>query len=668
MEITTKNYFKTVEEIGLSKLPGALADAHETISSMTKAGSDWSQYKTDPRFKRIANLAFKKLGEFISTDSDALAGKKKDSPLVEEAKWDIKSYPNYDTPQLKRFYMWEQEAQLRDGDQEYIRIRLRALEKELKKRGESLSGVKPVNDKRYANIQTECMFIDRFLAFHGKVLYKNTFGIFIDDLQKAIDGKKIRKISPVAKEIMEIQGAAVKQFNKMYNADYFVLKPETIKRLNEIVARWENSYDDINEEYAKSKKATVALQGIPDPAAINIMPSTEFASLHFHTIGFKERWLAFIGDPAPGFTAMVFGMPKMGKSYLCMDFAGYLARNHGRVLYVAKEEKLDKTLQDKVIEKEVAHPNLTVADGIPASLADYDFIFLDSVNKLGLTPKDLEKLKADNKGKSFIYVFQATKSGSFKGNNEFQHDVDVVIEVPEKGKAIQYGRFNQGGETDIFPALVSEPAGIGLNGVPKKKKNEEDWTEGKGLTEGDKYFLKKIKECVEQGNMGMAMEWAERGETEVREAIPGEIWLAMGGNLTKTGIEKLKKRGFSSEDISQIKTEAIAPMHETYPNSELTQKGKSSSKQNKKVQPKKIAKIVPVSYEFNQALRITKGELERSNKIEITMKEFYEIFSMAATFDKTIVARAWKITGELSYLFFQLDMTLKQWLRNKAQK
>ncbi len=87
---------------------------------------------------------------------------------------------------------------------------------------------------------------------------------------------------------------------------------------------------------------------------------------------------------------MVFGMPKMGKSYLYVDFAGYLAGNHGKVLYVAKEEKLDKTLQDKLKEKNVAHENLTVADGIPADLSVYDFIFLDSVNKLGLTSKDLE--------------------------------------------------------------------------------------------------------------------------------------------------------------------------------------------------------------------------------------------------------------------------------------
>jgi hypothetical protein len=34
--------------------------------------------------------------------------------------------------------------------------------------------------------------------------------------------------------------------------------------------------------------------------------------------------------------------------------------------------------------------------------------------------------------------------------NTFQHDVNSVVELPEKGKAVQYGRFNQGGEMPIF--------------------------------------------------------------------------------------------------------------------------------------------------------------------------------------------------------------------------
>ncbi|WP_430902429.1 hypothetical protein [Paraflavitalea sp. sgz302552] len=181
-----------------------------------------------------------------------------------------------------------------------------------------------------------------------------------------------------------------------------------------------------------------------------IMNSMDFANMQFETIGLKGKWFDLIGDPSSNFTAMVFGKPKMGKSYLCIDFAGYLARNHGKVLYVAKEEGLDMTLQKKLNDKDVAHPNLFVAAVLPEGLSPYDFIFLDSVNRLGLLPEDLNRLKAFNPTKSFIYIFQSTKFGNFKGSQSFQHDVDVVIEVPEKGKAVQMGRFNQGGEIDIF--------------------------------------------------------------------------------------------------------------------------------------------------------------------------------------------------------------------------
>jgi predicted ATP-dependent serine protease len=147
---------------------------------------------------------------------------------------------------------------------------------------------------------------------------------------------------------------------------------------------------------------------------------------------------------------MVYGKPKMGKSFLCVDFAGYLARNHGKVLYIAKEEGLDMTLQEKLKAKDVAHPNLFVTEEMPSDLNTYDFIFLDSVNKLGLSAQDLDTLKHSYPNKSFIYVFQTTKEGNFRGANEFQHDVDIVIEVPEKGLAVQNGRFNQGGEMRIF--------------------------------------------------------------------------------------------------------------------------------------------------------------------------------------------------------------------------
>ena len=58
---------------------------------------------------------------------------------------------------------------------------------------------------------------------------------------------------------------------------------------------------------------------------------------------------------------------------------------------------------------------------------------------------DLTALKMKYPQKSFVYFFQTTKEGHFRAANSFQHDVGVVLEIPERGKAEQFGRFNQGG-------------------------------------------------------------------------------------------------------------------------------------------------------------------------------------------------------------------------------
>lgn len=608
MNITTKNYFAIVKSIGVEKMPPVLKQAHAAISEKTEAGNDWSHYQRDEDFKRVVNLAFRKLEEYkASKNLSGLSQEKKD----EEQK-------------------------------------------------------KPkVNP--YSNIAKECQFIERFLAFHNQVLYKNTFGIFIDELQKAIQEKKIRKTSPVAKDIIAIQNAVIKQFNTMHNAAHFVLRPETIKRLKGIVVKWQNSYEDIDQEYVKSKKKSVGLQGVTQNQSVNVMPSTQFTTLQFDTIGLKDKWKDFIGDPAPGFTAMVFGMPKMGKSYLCVDFAGYLARNHGKVLYVAKEEKLDKTLQDKLKEKNVSHENLTVADGIPANLSEYDFIFLDSVNKLGLTSKDLEKLKMENKGKSFIYVFQATKSGKFKGNNEFQHDVDVVIEVPERGKAVQFGRYNQGGAMDIFAS--EELSGIkgdlnnltagdndilidsesAIDGVKKtddsldvsekvsnldgmKKNNAtSDWTEPEHLDKRDHAVLKEINRLYKAKKYKEAMNRAMDADTIIREEIPPEIWKKMGGQLTKTGEEKLRAR-----------------------------KGNTPEKAN---QPKKKKPTLV----FNGTVRALKGVIEREWDLELTDADYIEILDIAQERSDNFLEVTNEINPNLTSFLTQMGEALKVWDKKEGK-
>lgn len=428
IKITKENYFSTINKIGFEKLPLVLQQSHTLILNKTDEGEDWSTYQKDADLKRMIDLVFKKLEEFMVSQKEALSGINKSQMSVEN--------------------------------------------KEEELEGTKSNTNKPKKENPYSKIGTEIKFINRFLAFHDKVLYKNTFEIFIDDLQKAIKAKEITKKSPVAKDIIAMQNAAINAFNTMKNAKHFVLKAETIKKYKSIIEKYENAYEDLDDEPTekKVKRKSIELNGVTQNEG-KIMSSMDFANLEFSTIGLKDKWLNFIGDPAPGFTAMVYGRPKMGKSYLCVDFAGYLARNHGKVLYVAKEEKLDATLQKKLKDKEVMHPNLYVTDNLPKNLNDYQFVILDSVNKLELTPKDLEKLKADNKGVSFIYIFQTTKEGKFRGTNEFQHDVDVVIEVPEKGIAIQNGRYNQGGEMQIFDNENSSEENLsGIQNVKKKSR------------------------------------------------------------------------------------------------------------------------------------------------------------------------------------------------------
>ena len=79
-----------------------------------------------------------------------------------------------------------------------------------------------------------------------------------------------------------------------------------------------------------------------------VMSSEQLLSLEFETIGLQGRWKELIGDPSVGFSMMVFGQPKSGKSTLMLEFAQHLAENHGKTLYVAIEEGFGYTLKDKI--------------------------------------------------------------------------------------------------------------------------------------------------------------------------------------------------------------------------------------------------------------------------------------------------------------------------------
>ena len=62
--------------------------------------------------------------------------------------------------------------------------------------------------------------------------------------------------------------------------------------------------------------------------------------MQFDTIGLKGKYKDLIGDPSVGFSCMVYGKPKSGKSTMSIDFAHHIAVHHGKVLYAVIEEGL----------------------------------------------------------------------------------------------------------------------------------------------------------------------------------------------------------------------------------------------------------------------------------------------------------------------------------------
>ena len=492
--IATNNYFDKVNTINFSELPEAFRKGHEFLAKATNNGESWTTYQSSDTVKKTIDIYLAKLNEFVNASKQAeRKQRKKESqqrtskeimheamikqglinPAGSPKKKTVKKSKRVDDsfqptmveriPEelrfIKRYVNLNGKTKTKDEILRFINsLQKSIVEKRIRKTSPYAEQVKYIQEK----------LIDVYNTMKAKIkleLKPETY----DSLKKLTSEEKVMASIGFIKRYISMNGKPgmkekakqlLQQINRAMDRGRISDNDTYINEIHELKKNLKSFTTNKSEKVLEIERATLnGLEGILGCACQNlngvddepeVMNSMDFANMNFDTLGFTGKWLDLIGDPSSNFTAMVFGKPKMGKSYLCIEFAGYLARNHGKVLYVANEEGLYYTLQQKLNDKDVAHPNLYVASVLPESLAAYDFIFLDSVNRLGLKPEDLNRLKAINPTKSFIFIFQSTKDGNFRGANSFQHDVDVVIEVPAKGKAVQMGRFNQGGEAEIF--------------------------------------------------------------------------------------------------------------------------------------------------------------------------------------------------------------------------
>lgn len=294
------------------------------------------------------------------------------------------------------------------------------------------------NLKRYLEIagsqenMLSITLLKAYVSLNGKKGMKERAEKLIERMTKAVQKGKIQKNDKYAKRLNDA-------FETLKN---FVAGNIDTLRINR--AELNGLMGIIGDDLFGQKKSLNGINNEDDEGSDIVVPSRELLSMDFETIGLKGKYRELIGDPSVGFSAMVYGLPKSGKSTLCLDFAKHLAEHHGKVLYCAVEEGFGYTLKEKIERLNASHSNLYITDRIPADLTPYQFVFIDSVSKAGMDVSDLEELRKQYPGVSFIFIYHTTKEGRFKGVNTHAHEVDVIIEVG-KGEVKATGRFNAGG-------------------------------------------------------------------------------------------------------------------------------------------------------------------------------------------------------------------------------
>lgn len=472
--ITIHNYLNKAWQYDFKSFPEPLQKGDHLTNKALSNGA--GNYQSNDTIKRVVDIYIEKLNAYLKTHTQA---ETKTIPAKKKSTTQKKPVKKSSTARVKKV----------------------------------VAKVKPNTEaKPVEMLSEEIRFIRRYVAMHGKLRTRMAIMRLLSSLQKAMIEKRIRKTSPYAKEILQIQDQLIRAAERMGDAAEINITAKYLAHYKEIVSskrirdsiallkrfvgingregveekakrllasmvrmvkngkvskddpyasKLEEAYKSLKGYLRDKKKRSeirqselsgiYGLLGMSDQRGTHskkglsgVVSSEDLMHMNFETIGLQGKFKELIGDPAVGFTAMVFGQPKSGKSTMMLYFAHHLAMNHGEVLFVAFEEGYGYTLKEKISRIGAVHSRLHFAEKLPAKLGAYDFVFIDSVSRAGMELEDMVKLKNRNPRTSFVFIFHSTKDGKFRGGNELAHEVDVIIEV-EAGVAKASGRFGAGG-------------------------------------------------------------------------------------------------------------------------------------------------------------------------------------------------------------------------------
>lgn len=484
--LNTNNYFQKSQSIDWESLPEALSKGNKLVEGASQ--NNWAAYNSNENIKRVVDAYFQKLSDYLDKNPSAPTQKSIPAKVVkaepktaspakpapaqnkvpekkaaaEKEEYDSEDVEHIDTDVqfIKRYATMHGKVKSQAQILTLIHSLQKAiLERRIKKdspyakeielmQNQLISCYEKMGDmaeikidsknlKRYLQIahsqegMLSVALLKAYVALNGKRDVKDKAERLFNRIKKAVEQGKITKSDKYANKLNEAFGTLKNYIDG--NPAMLTINKTQLNGLMGI----------LGEDLFQKK----SLNGYDDDNGM-IVSSGELLAMDFQTIGLQGKYKELIGDPSVGFTAMVYGLPKSGKSTMCLDFANYLAAHHGKVLFCAVEEGFGYTLKEKIERLKAHHSNLYITDRVPENISDFDFVFIDSVSKAGMDVNDIDQIRKLHPNTSFIFIYHTTKEGKFKGVNEHAHEVDVIVQV-DKGKATSTGRFNAGGSMDI---------------------------------------------------------------------------------------------------------------------------------------------------------------------------------------------------------------------------
>ncbi|MGB0271517.1 MAG: AAA family ATPase [Schleiferiaceae bacterium] len=434
MILTPKNYIEQSCQIGFDQLPAALVKGHELALNAFKDAQ--SAYKGNRTVKAVMDHYLCELNEAIANKKPVKTTEKRkkrsttlgpitgEVPLISE---EIRF--------LRRFLWLDGKQRSKESIKRLLFSLQKAMvERRIRKNSPYAEEIQKIHDRLWEivvddQIQSFIVELDPKLKAH----YKEIVG-----------SQSVKEAVKLLKRFIPLQGKSDidEKVIKLHKQAIHLIREKKIKmdnpyhpRIMQMIEVLEHYIEDIEYEKPELAYNLQYLGKLPD-----VMSPEQLLSMEFETIGLQGKWKELIGDPSVGFSIMVFGQPKSGKSTLMLEFAQHLAGNHGKTLYVAIEEGFGYTLKDKIQRVGATSSQLSFAAEMPKKLDGLDFVFIDSISRGGLEIEDLIKLQEQYPRIGFIYIFHTTKDGRFRGGNHYAHEVDVIIEVsPEEVNAS--GRF-----------------------------------------------------------------------------------------------------------------------------------------------------------------------------------------------------------------------------------